>query len=69
MKLNQSETQKKNTNFVKFLIKTFFKEIEEIDSETFKGIEWLNHNKNVKEQVYRNGVNNITRAALMKILN
>ena len=49
MKLNQSETQKKNTNFVKFLIKTFFKEIEEIDSETFKGIEWLNHNKNVKE--------------------
>ena len=52
--LDQSTVQRKNKNFTKFLIKQYFKQIEEMPLYPLASIDWINFNKKKFKYLKRN---------------
>ena len=51
--LNQKMVQKKNKNFIKFVIKSYFREINDMPLYPLGILDWINFNKKLEKKINR----------------
>ena len=49
--LNQKMVQKKNKNFIKFVIKSYFREINDMPMYPLASLDWINFNKKIEKKI------------------